>query len=307
MQRPAVPSSPYSPQLTSSGTLTVAPPHTGAISGFQQQFQTSQPQSFNSQVQQTNNPPALVAPTPTSAYSMASQQSGSRPPVPPHMTAGLPNQLGMSPQPLSDAYGTPPQPAPMRPAPSIPPPDLLDEDDDQTPQAQSFNPAGAPPRPPNPQTVQLHDTILNQLRSSLSLLSQSVADTTARQRAMQAELLMGPAAIKDESARLVAVRDVCRSVASRWRGVVTEGEKRIAEVRRRGEVDVDEFVCATSIVGNQCVYFGIIPWLIQLPSERRSLTIFFLLPFAAFSCQAHKPSGGRQCHRRHHVSPSSCA
>lgn len=215
---------------------------------------------------------------------MAFQQSGSRPPVPPHMTVGLPNQPDMSPQSLSVAYDTPPQPAPMRPAPSIPPPDLLDEDDDQMPQAQSFNPVGAPPRPPNPQTLQLHSTILNQLRSSLSLLSQSVADTTARQRAMQAELLMGPAAIKDESARLVAVRDVCRSVASRWHDVVTEGEKRIAEVRRRGEVDVDEFVCATSIVGNQCVYFGIIPWLIQLPSERRSLTIFLfclLLPFLA--------------------------
>ncbi len=59
--------------------------------------------------------------------------------------------------------------------------------------------------------------------------------------------------MEDESARLVAVRDVCRGVGARLKDVVSRTEGVVAEVKRRGEVGVDEMVCATSIVGNQWV------------------------------------------------------
>jgi ESCRT-I complex subunit TSG101 len=51
--------------------------------------------------------------------------------------------------------------------------------------------------------------------------------------------------------RLVAVRDVCSSVADKVGGVVNEAERRVAELEAKGEVSVDEVVCGISIVHNQ--------------------------------------------------------
>ena len=104
---------------------------------------------------------------------------------------------------------------------------------------------------PNPQILALHSALHAALASSLSTFATTHATHLARSRAHQAELLRGPAALRDECARLRAVRDVCASVGERWAGVVRGGEERLGEVRRRGEVGVDEMVCASSIVGNQ--------------------------------------------------------
>jgi hypothetical protein len=52
-------------------------------------------------------------------------------------------------------------------------------------------------------------------------------------------------------ARLEAVRDVCRHVAERMRGSVNQAEWNISELRRKGDPEVDELICATSIVHNQ--------------------------------------------------------
>jgi hypothetical protein len=54
-------------------------------------------------------------------------------------------------------------------------------------------------------------------------------------------------------ARLEAVRDVCRTVAGRMRGTVEQGERNVAELRRKGDPEVDELVCSTTIVHNQSV------------------------------------------------------
>jgi ESCRT-I complex subunit TSG101 len=64
--------------------------------------------------------------------------------------------------------------------------------------------------------------------------------------------------VKDEMARLTAVRDVCRTVAGRYKGAVDEAEKRLEEMRRKGDPSVDELVCATTIVHNQWVISSII-------------------------------------------------
>jgi ESCRT-I complex subunit TSG101 len=72
-----------------------------------------------------------------------------------------------------------------------------------------------------------------------------------RLRAHQTDLLSGEPAIRDEMARLEAVRDVCRTVASRMKGTVEQGERNVAELRRKGDPEVDELVCSTTIVHNQ--------------------------------------------------------
>ena len=72
-----------------------------------------------------------------------------------------------------------------------------------------------------------------------------------RLRAHQTDLLAGQPAIRDEMARLEAVRDVCRNVAGRMRGTVEQAQRNVAELRRKGDPEVDELVCSTSIVHNQ--------------------------------------------------------
>lgn len=74
-----------------------------------------------------------------------------------------------------------------------------------------------------------------------------------RLRAHQSDLLAGEPAIRDEMARLEAVRDVCRGVATRLRTVVDDTERNVADLKRRGDPDVDELVCSTSIVHNQLI------------------------------------------------------
>jgi ESCRT-I complex subunit TSG101 len=80
-----------------------------------------------------------------------------------------------------------------------------------------------------------------------------------RLRTQQSDLLTGEPAIRDETARLQAVKDVCHGVADRLRGVVDQAERNIAELKQKGDPEVDELVCSTTIVHNQYVYdtFGI--------------------------------------------------
>ncbi|KAI0664890.1 UEV-domain-containing protein [Cubamyces menziesii] len=110
-----------------------------------------------------------------------------------------------------------------------------------------------PPRPPNPELLRLHDQVHAKISSELASLSQAMALDAERLRANQADLLAGEPAIRDEMARLEAVRDVCRGVAARLEQVVAAGERNVAELRRKGDPEVDELVCSTTIVHNQLV------------------------------------------------------
>jgi len=67
------------------------------------------------------------------------------------------------------------------------------------------------------------------------------------------DLLSGEPAIRDEMARLEAVRKVCDSVGRRMDEIVSRGEERVAELEAKGEVGVDEVVCGISIVHNQLI------------------------------------------------------
>jgi ESCRT-I complex subunit TSG101 len=125
------------------------------------------------------------------------------------------------------------------------------ENDDLS--APQPTPQPVPPRPPNPELLHLHSLVHSKLTSELAQLKQTLATDADRLRATQADLLAGEPAIRDEMARLTAVRDVCRTVSGRIRGVVESGEANIRELKRKGDPEIDELVCSTTIVYNQLI------------------------------------------------------
>lgn len=103
----------------------------------------------------------------------------------------------------------------------------------------------------NPEILNLHSAVHQKLVSELASLGQALALDAERLRAQQADLLMGEPAIRDEMARLEAVGDVCRGVVNRIKSSVHQAEHNVAELRRKGDPEVDELVCSTTIVHNQ--------------------------------------------------------
>ena len=130
-------------------------------------------------------------------------------------------------------------------------PNLLDEESADPLSPAPKVPTTAPPRPPNPELLRLHAQVHDRIGSELASLSQIVLLDTERLRAQQSDLLAGEPAIRDEMARLEAVRDVCRHVSNRLRNTAEQAERNIAELRKKGDPEVDELICSTSIVHNQ--------------------------------------------------------
>ncbi|KAI0046093.1 hypothetical protein FA95DRAFT_1560436 [Auriscalpium vulgare] len=183
--------------------------------------------------------------------------------APPTAVTASPGPVSPPPPPPFSAYGSaaaqprPPVAPPVAAPPAPPPRNLLDEEAADEPPARAgmiaSAPAHAPPRPPNPELLSLHARVHAKLTSELASLSQAMALDGERLRAHQTDLLAGEPAIRDESARLEAVRDVCRGVAGRVRGAVDAAERNVADLRRKGDPPVDELVCSTSIVHNQLI------------------------------------------------------
>ena len=149
------------------------------------------------------------------------------------------------------AVPAPPAPTPIR--------NLMDEDDAPPPNQYQPPPppgieAAAPPRPMNPQILSLHAQVHEKLTQELNKFTASIAKDSEGPRAAQNDLLAGEPAIKDEMARLESVRNVCRTVVGRLASTVHAAESAVAELKRKGDPEVDELVCATNIVHNQCVY-----------------------------------------------------
>ncbi|KAF9464664.1 UEV domain-containing protein [Collybia nuda] len=184
--------------------------------------------------------PAVSLQTPTATWHQPS------PPLPPMHSYS--RTTGQS------SYDALPQQVPAQvgaPTPIHPAPNFLDEDSSDN--VQPIRSAPAPPRPPNPELLHLHNQVYEKLSSEIRSLSQALALDGERLRAHQMDLLSGEPAIRDEMARLEAVRDVCRNVSGRLKGTVTQAEVNIAELRRKGDPEVDELVCSTTIVHNQLI------------------------------------------------------
>ncbi|KAI6106427.1 UEV domain-containing protein [Pisolithus croceorrhizus] len=149
----------------------------------------------------------------------------------------------------------PPQqwiPSAVSPTSKSSPPNLID---DELVRSSVLQPPAesAPPRPPNPELLQLHARVHDKIQSEFNSLSQAMHLDAERLRAQQTDLLAGEPAIRDEMARLEAVRTVCRNVSSRFRSALEQGERTLSELRRKGDPEVDELVCSTSIVHNQLI------------------------------------------------------
>ena len=156
----------------------------------------------------------------------------------------------------------------------------------------------APPRPPNPQLVALHDELHAKLSARLAALSSSLDQTNEQLAVLSSDLDRGRPAIEDEMRRLEAVRDVCRVTGDRLDETTRAARDRIDWLRSREDLDPDGLIVATSIVGNQYV-----PAPDPRPRLGRSLgatelTVHLAWPWLT---QTGRPGRGRQCDRRRTV------
>ncbi|EJD53040.1 UEV-domain-containing protein [Auricularia subglabra TFB-10046 SS5] len=236
----AAPAPPGHPALAGPSTQPQPPYYTpGPIapqtSGQSQQWQQppASPAANSHWGHSPQSPPVYVSTRPASVH--VSTFSHHAPP--PMLSSPPPPQH--APQPVATIH--PPAAAPI--------PDLLDDD------APGLAPssAPAPPRPPNPELVRLHAAVHQKIHGELASLAAAANADAERMRATQADLLAGEPAIRDEMARLEAVKDVCRTVASRLRDTVNHAEANVAELRRKGDPEVDELICSTTIVHNQLI------------------------------------------------------
>lgn len=101
--------------------------------------------------------------------------------------------------------------------------------------------------------MHLHHILLPHLQASLPPIMSDLEAQKHHLLERKEDLESGEPAVRDEMARLEAVKNVCDAVGSRMQAVVGAGEKRVAELEERGDVSVDEVVCSISIVHNQWV------------------------------------------------------
>ncbi|EPQ58155.1 UEV-domain-containing protein [Gloeophyllum trabeum ATCC 11539] len=192
-----------------------------------------------------------LPPSQVSTYAQNTDQGSQAHPIPLAMSP-LPPQVSPSfvaPNVVTPSYSPLPPP---QPEPRPPPPNLLEEPAVELGDAVPA-PSHAPPRPMNPELLRLHADVHAKFSSELASLSQAMALDAERLRAHQRDLLVGEPAIRDEMARLEAVKDVCRGVAGRLRTVVGQAEMNLGELKKKGDPEVDELVCSTTIVHNQLI------------------------------------------------------
>ncbi|KAJ7905453.1 UEV-domain-containing protein [Mycena olivaceomarginata] len=247
-QPPSLPPKPQTPQQGAQGAQYVqqhpAPPQPSPAPQYQH---TPPPLPPHPRADPTPGPPQYrPAPAPPHYQPPPGAQvpwGQSPPPRDPQWTAS-PHPI----PPLPNHPQVPIQvPVPVQPhafIPAPPPPCLA-----PVPQPG----APAPPRPPNPELLRLHAAVHAKLSSEVASLGHALSLDAERLRAHQADLLAGEPALRDEMARLEAVRDVCRTAAGRMRGAVEAAERNVADLKAKNEPEVDELVCSTTIVHNQLI------------------------------------------------------
>jgi ESCRT-I complex subunit TSG101 len=109
----------------------------------------------------------------------------------------------------------------------------------------------APPRPPNPELLHSHALLHAKLQQRLQYIQTSAEESNAQLNLLSEDLDRGDLAIKDEMARLEAVRDVCKVTGDELQGAVDMASQRLDELRKKEEPDFDGLLSATSLVGNQ--------------------------------------------------------
>lgn len=153
----------------------------------------------------------------------------------------------------SDGAGSRPVPPPLPPAPQHHGPTQIPQDPYATSRSGPEPPVSAPPRPPNPELLHIHALLHSKIQARLHHFQSTTEESNAQLRLLSDDLDRGELAIKDEIARLEAVRDVCRATGDQLQQSVDAGVRRVEELRAREEPDVDGLLSATSLVGNQYV------------------------------------------------------
>ncbi|EIW72790.1 hypothetical protein TREMEDRAFT_24652 [Tremella mesenterica DSM 1558] len=268
---------PFSPQSPQSPPVPQRP-HAGPSRNDSLPSQMSGPsqQSFMPNI----NPPLASSPQPQhpafSGQSIAAHilepLRHHTPPIPPRgFTPAHPQINTHSPDHSSQVYhphDTPPPTVPSHPqhsppAHSVPTrkpiADLLSSPLSSTTalpsdSAEKTAPPPLPPsKPPPPSLLHLHSILLPHLNASLPPLIQSLQTNRNHLLERREDLTSGEPAIRDEMARLLAVKKVCDSTGRKMEDVVARAEERVADLEQRGEVSVDELVCGISIVHNQLI------------------------------------------------------
>ncbi|KAJ3862731.1 UEV-domain-containing protein [Lentinula novae-zelandiae] len=179
-------------------------------------------------------------------YSRAAQNPQPSPaPAPSPTRPPFPNHAGPRPSSSFSNHAGPPPPT------YSPPPAPPHSDDPNI--GPEFRPSPAPPLPPNPILLSLHSSVHAKLTSALQSLQTSLHHSSEHLRKMQDDLLRGEPAIKDEIARLEAVKAVSLNVSSRLRQTVEAAERNVQVLRDKGDVSVDELICGPTIVHNQLI------------------------------------------------------
>ncbi|KAL9933337.1 hypothetical protein V8E36_008055 [Tilletia maclaganii] len=231
--------------------------------------------------------PSIPQPSPATQHyggSPIGTPSPALPPGPPRQDQyQSPAVSAGPPLPFNPASSPPPGPSPPPPAPPLPPMQSPGYQGHPPQHSQSFTPAShgpplpppaqaqqpglpqqqqqpaqtvapPPPRPLNPELLNLHTALHTRLTTTLSTLSSALSASNAQLEVLVSDLERGGEAIEDERGRLEAVRDVCRVRAQKVGEVVGRAQAVRAEIEekeRREREDVDGFVVATSLVGNQ--------------------------------------------------------
>ena len=112
-------------------------------------------------------------------------------------------------------------------------------------------PPPPPLKPPPPSLLHLHSILLPHLNAALPSLLSSLQNNRQHLLDRREDLASGEPAIRDEMARLEAVKKVCDSVGRKMDDAVGKIGERVTELESKGEVSVDELVCGISIVHNQ--------------------------------------------------------
>ncbi|KAL7424763.1 Suppressor protein stp22 of temperature-sensitive alpha-factor receptor and arginine permease [Cryptotrichosporon argae] len=196
--------------------------------------------------------PSAVSSFPPTQSPLQYQQMGQWAPADPH-TAGPSASYGPLTAAQVRAVSAPAPAVVPSPAPRQPVPDLLSSPNQTSSDLPPVPPAALPPKPPPPSLLHLHSILLPHLTASLPPLLQSLHAEKAHLLERREDLRSGEPAVRDEMARLEAVRKVCESTGRKVEDVVRRGSERVAELEARGEVSVDEIVCGISIVHNQLI------------------------------------------------------
>lgn len=99
----------------------------------------------------------------------------------------------------------------------------------------------------------MHNALHAKLHTRLQHMRAKTDEANGQLRLLCDDLDRGDAAIKDEMARLEAVRDVCRATGDELESSVQAAHMRTSDLRAREDPDVDGLICATSLAGNQYV------------------------------------------------------